>query len=38
MVNRLTGHVMKAGLKHAVFHLKIDLMHFMRAWNYVEHL
>lgn len=36
MVNGLMGHVMKVGLKHAAFNLKINLMPFMHAWNYVE--
>ncbi len=38
MVNRLMGHMMKVGLKHAAFHLKINLVRFMHAWNYVESL
>lgn len=38
MVNRLMRHVMKVGLKHAALHVKINLMHFMHAWNYVESL
>ncbi len=31
MVNRLMGHVMREGLKHADFHLEINLMHSMHA-------
>lgn len=38
MVNRLMGHVMKAGLKHAALHLRINLMHFMHSWYYAESL
>lgn len=35
-VNRLMGRVMKVGLNHTDFRLKLNLVDFMHAWNYLE--